>query len=97
MSDCSRRAWEAGGVRVLRRWDRVAREYVPYRVPASWKVSCYETDMDVRVNCAGCGREMPWGETYTSLEIHTEGGSGYGVCEACYLEEAARERKAGRR
>lgn len=95
MSDCSRNAFSAGGSRILRKWSFSERCYKPYRVPASWRVSTYERDMATAVNCANCGTPIAWGDTYTSMSIHTDGGMGYGICERCYeLEIAAR--KAGR-
>lgn len=72
----------------LRRWNPEAREYRPYDVPDGWRVSCYEEDMGAMVDCAECGRRLPYGETYTSLRVHTPGGFGYGVCEECYQREA---------
>ena len=43
--------------------------------------------MDKIVNCANCGKELKFGECYTSKTIHTEIGMGYGVCEECYDKE----------
>jgi len=43
--------------------------------------------MDKIVNCANCGKELKFGECYTSKTIHTEIGMGYGVCEECYNKE----------
>lgn len=80
-----------GGTRELRRWNRRLHQYQPYFVPAEWRVSQYE-DMDTMVNCASCGTELRFGETYTSREIHGRMGFGYGVCEKCYGEEWAREK-----
>lgn len=45
------------------------------------------------VNCPHCGKELEYGNCYTSLEIHTEMGFGYGVCEKCYEEEWNRRRQ----
>ena len=74
-------------MRVLSKWNYVNGEYVPHFVPDEWKVSIYEDDMDTIVNCASCGKELPFGEAYTSMEIHTAGGFGYAVCEECYVTE----------
>lgn len=81
-------------MRVLNKWDRANEEYAPHRVPAEWKVSLYEDDMDAIVNCASCGKELPYGETYTSMEIHTGRGFGYAVCDECYRKEFRRRRCA---
>ena len=45
------------------------------------------------VNCPQCGKELPYGETYTSKEIHNWVGLGYGVCEECYEKECERRKK----
>ena len=45
------------------------------------------------MNCPHCGKELPYGETYTSKEIHNWVGLGYGVCEECYEEEWKRRKK----
>ena len=44
---------------------------------------------------AQCGKELKYGDTYTSLEIHTAMGFGYGVCEDCYEFEWKRREKDG--
>jgi hypothetical protein len=81
--------------RTLSRWNPKTRVYEDYRVPDGWNVSCYEADMTAVVNCAQCGREVVYGETYTSLQVHTAMGFGFGVCEECYEEELRAEREAG--
>ena len=53
----------------------------------------FAVDMDEIVNCPHCGREVTFGECYTSREIHTQSGFGYAVCEKCYGIERARENK----
>ena len=72
---------------MLRKWNNNKKIYEPYQVPNTWKVSLYEIDMDKIVNCANCGKELKFGECYTSKTIHTEIGMGYGVCEECYNKE----------
>lgn len=79
----------------MRKWNYEKHEYEDYSVPIDWYVSTYETDMDKVVNCASCGKELPFGDTYTSLEIHTTVGFGYGVCEECYQREWERRRANG--
>lgn len=69
----------------LRKWNYEKREYEPYEVPDSWSVKTYSDDMDEIVNCCQCGRELPFGECYTSHEVHTEHGMGYAVCGKCYF------------
>ena len=78
----------------LTRWNYERHEYEPHRIPTEWYVSLFESDMERVVNCAHCGSEIVWGNTYTSLEIHNQMGFGYGVCERCYREEVERRRKS---
>lgn len=76
----------------VKRWDYKTHKYIPYKIPCKWKISCYEMDMDKYVNCAQCGTKLHFGDTFTSLEVHTAIGFGYGVCEGCYNEEWNRRR-----
>lgn len=79
---------EEKAVRVLRKWDYGKKEYAPWPVPAEWRVATIEDDMDAPVECAQCGRTLPFGEAYTSLEVHTDGaGFGYAVCGKCHSQE----------
>ena len=71
----------------LRKWNYERHDYEPHRIPAEWNVSLFESDMEKIINCAHCGKELPWGATYTSREIHNAMGFGYGVCDRCYEEE----------
>ena len=84
------------GARMLRRYDWASRSYAPYEVPASWRGEKYLQSADTAVNCAGCGKPMRWGDTYTSMEIHDRAGLGYGVCGTCYDKEMKRRRAAGK-
>ncbi len=78
---------------ILRKWNCKTREYEDYEVPDEWNCHCYSNDMEEIVNCPHCGKELEFGDTYTSLEIHTAVGFGYGVCDKCYEEEWKRRRK----
>lgn len=69
----------------LRKWNYYKHEYEPYEVPDSWNVKTYSDDMGEIVNCCQCGKEVPFGECYTSHEVHTEHGMGYAVCGKCYF------------
>ena len=61
-------------------------------MPSDWHCSIYENDMNKIVNCAHCGKEIEYGETYCSIEIHTAIGFGYAVCGECYNEEKGRRK-----
>ena len=45
------------------------------------------------VTCPHCGDLIEYGDSYTSLEFHTEMGFGYAVCESCYELELERKLK----
>lgn len=77
----------------FRKWNYETHEYEPIEVPDEWNVSLYTENMDEIVNCPHCGKELRFGETYTSKEIHNWVGFGYGVCEECYEEEWKRRKK----
>lgn len=53
----------------------------------------YERNLDRIINCANCGREVKYGETYTSRKYHNPLGFGYPVCEECYVGERNEERE----
>lgn len=77
----------------IRKWNYKTHEYDSIEVPDEWNVSLYTENMDEIVNCPHCGKELRYGETYTSKEIHNWIGLGYGVCEECYEEEWKRRKK----
>jgi len=56
-----------------------------------WHVIFYGENVDEVINCASCGKEVKYGETYTSLEQFIDDGSfGLSVCADCYAKEYAR-------
>lgn len=67
------------------KWNHESHAYEKCDIPP--KSKSYSEDMSEIVQCAQCGRELPFGETFTSMEIHTVMGFGYCVCERCYSEE----------
>ena len=68
---------------IVYRWIPGLQGFEPCEVPDNWKVTCFETDMRRRVNCAGCGERMPYGRTFTSRTLRNENGEGYAVCGRC--------------
>lgn len=76
---------------ILQKWDCGTRRYYPYEVPDDWDPRCGGSSMAEIISCASCGKRLPYGETYTSLEIHTKLGFGYGVCQGCFDKELARK------
>lgn len=81
----------------LRKWNYETHEYDLYQVPDTWVLVLYTQDMELPVNCAQCGKEMTFGEGYTSKEIHTPVGFGYPVCEQDYEKEVERDQANRRR
>lgn len=76
----------------MNKWNFKTREYEPYSVPADWNCKTFSVDMDEIVNCPYCGREVRFGDCYTSRQIHTRYGMGFAVCEECYEKEWLEER-----
>ena len=78
-------------VTMLPRWNYEKHIYEPYKV--SNNVSMYKENLDDMVDCAECGKEIKFGDSYTSLRIHNEFGLGYAVCDECYKKEWDERRK----
>ena len=79
---------------LLQKWNYKKHKYDPYEVPDDWNCHSYSDDMKEIVNCPHCGKELEFGDTYTSMEIHTPSfGFGYGVCSECYEKEWERRKK----
>lgn len=76
---------------LLRKWDYEKHEYEPYIVPDEWECRYSGFDMSEIINCCQCGKEVMFGECYTSLEVHTFYGIGYMVCENCHDVEMERK------
>lgn len=74
----------------LRRWDYQRHDYLPYYVPAEWRIPLLPDDTDEWVNCCQCGKEIKFEDSYTSKEVHTNEGLGYWVCKDCNEAEMKR-------
>lgn len=74
----------------MQKWNAEKGEYEPYSVPEGWDCPLFCADMQRVVNCASCGKEILYGDCYTSQEIHNTMGLGYAVCPECYREEMKR-------
>ena len=73
------------------KWIPAKHEYEPYDLLDG--STCYEQDLAKVVRCAQCGRALLYGDSYTSLEVHTQTGFGYAVCYACYRAEVKRQKE----
>ena len=78
----------------VQKWNHKKQEYEPHEIPEGWNIVLYANDMDRLGSCAQCGKKLPFGDMYTSREVHTHMGFGYGVCSECYDQEWERERSA---
>ena len=76
---------------LAKKWNFSKVEYEDYELPEG--ASTFSKDMDEIVSCARCGKRLSFGDTYTSRQIQTQGGFGYGVCEKCYEKEWKEEWK----
>lgn len=76
---------------LAKKWNFSKGEYEDYDLPEG--ASTFSKDMDEIVSCARCGKQLSFGDTYTSRQIQTQGGFGYGVCEKCYEKEWKEEWK----
>ena len=72
---------------ILQKWNYKKHKYEDYEIPDEWNVKTYGNDMEEIINCCQCGKKLKFGDSYTSLEVHTEIGFGYSVCEDCYEKE----------
>lgn len=76
---------------LLRKWNYEKHNYEPYEVKEDWNVKVYTNNMEEIINCAHCGKKIKAGDSYSSYEIQTEIGIGYGICEKCYNIEFIRK------
>lgn len=72
---------------ILQKWNCKKHKYEDYEIPDEWNVKTYGNGMEEIINCCQCGKKLKFGDSYTSLEVHTEMGFGYSVCEDCYEKE----------
>ena len=75
---------------MAQKWNYKTHLYEPYTLPLN--STMFQNEMNTVVACAGCGCQMKYGDSYTSLEIHNSMGMGYAVCEKCYDDEWKRRR-----
>ena len=81
---------------ILHRWNHRSRKYEDYEVPDNWSVAVTAPTIDTFVDCAGCGKSIPFGAAFTSAEIHTVSGFGFAVCNRCYCAESGRKQSRER-
>lgn len=67
-------------------WHNDFQKYSEYVLPEGVVLTPTSFDVEATVRCAKCGKELPFGKTYTSQRIQTELGIGYPECGDCYWE-----------
>ena len=77
-----------------RKWNYRKHDYEPYVIPDSWHCPLVAADMTEIINCAECGKQLTFGDGYTSRVIHNTFGMGHYVCEGCMEKEWAAENAA---
>ena len=78
---------------ILQKWNYKTHRYDYEAICGNYYFSSYETDMEKLVNCPHCKKAIKVGDSYTSLEYHTNYGLGLCVCEDCYKKEWDKRRK----
>jgi len=81
-------------VKIARIWRPEKKAYDKYYIPMSWYTPLWTANMDAVVNCASCGKQLKYGDTFSSRFIHTEMGIAYYVCPECHEKEIAAEKSA---
>lgn len=76
----------------LLRWNYTLKKYDVVDLPEG-NYKFYSSDMNEVINCPHCGKELKFGDAYTSYEFQSQVFSfGYGVCEECYKKEVEEKR-----
>ena len=71
---------------VIRKWNENKKDYDDVTIPDEWKTPIFSNNMDETVNCVNCGREMRFGEGFTSKRYHNRTGAAYSECQKCFYE-----------
>ena len=73
----------------VRKWDFMMHRYSdPEQLPADWNTPMVADHMDEIINCACCGKEVAFGDCFTSRKIFGVNGIfGFPVCSDCYEKE----------
>ena len=76
---------------IIKKWNYEKHNYEDKQIPDDWKCKTFSNDLEEKINCVNCGKKMVYGDSYTSMEYHTEAGFGYMVCEKCNRKEWVRK------
>ena len=72
---------------LVNKWNFKTKEYEKVEIPDNRKIGLYSNNMNDIIQCINCGKELRFGDSYTSRRYHTGMGFGYCVCHNCYDEE----------
>ncbi len=73
--------------RKYQKFNEKEQKYEDYIIPDEWNVPLCTDNMEEIINCCQCGKEIRYGDGYTSMQVHNPLGLGYTVCEECHLKE----------
>ena len=71
---------------LIHKWDDANEEYQAHEVPDDWHLPLLSDNMNELINCVNCGKQIAFGDGYTSQRYHNSHGLGYYECETCYFE-----------
>lgn len=69
---------------IIQKWDEITQKYEDYSIPNSWNTPLFSDDMNKIINCVNCGKQIKFGNGYTSHRYHNKNGIGFYECEECY-------------
>lgn len=72
-------------MRTVNKYNYDTKKYEVFNIPESTPL--WTEDMNEIIMCAECHREIKFGDSYTSMTIHSGAGLGFPVCESCYYQE----------
>lgn len=70
----------------LWRWSYTDQDYKLVLVPPADYILSTD-NMEEIITCPNCGKQVTFGQSYTSMEYHTAFGLAYPVCKECYEKE----------
>ena len=72
----------------MQKWNLAKHVYEPYTkvIDNNWHCPLL-AEMEENINCAECGKEILYGDGYTSSLIHNNKGMAYTICLTCKEKE----------
>lgn len=72
---------------ILKKWNYEKQEYEDYEVPDEYKIKVSTADLEETINCADCGKQILYGNSFRSREIKSNYGFNYAICIDCHKKE----------